>query len=59
MGVLAPYQNSALVTSVKVSEPPATPDMSPLSSEDEELLMNTLEICTMTSGACWYVTAEV
>ena len=59
MGVPAPYQNSALVASVELMEHPASPEIQPLSSEEEELLINNLDMCTMTSGACWYVTAEV
>ena len=55
----APYQNSALVDSVKLVGSQATPEEQPLSREEEEILMNSLEICTITSGACWYVTAEV
>ena len=54
MGVPAPYQNSALVDSVKVVEPQTSPEVQPLSREEEEILMNSLEICTITSGACWY-----
>ena len=59
MGVPAPYQNSALVDSDIVVRRQASPEPQPLSREEEELLMNNLEICTITSGACWYVTAEV
>ena len=59
MGVPAPYQNSALVPNVELVEASTCPEMQPLSREEEELLMDNLDMCTMTSGACWYVTAEV
>ena len=59
MGVPAPYQNSALVYSDIVVRGRTSPEPQPLSRAAEELLMNNLEICTITSGACWYVTAEV
>ena len=59
MWVPLPYQNSVLVLNSDLHEPPVPPETHPLSREDEELLMNNLEMCTLSSGACWYVTAEV
>ena len=46
IGVLAPYQNSALVDSDIVVRHQASPESQPLSREEEELLMNSLEILT-------------